>query len=347
MKSKKNKVASVKPKKNNSPKDILDDGTSLKSKVIKIVAFVLLGAIILSSVFIIRACSAPPEYSEIRERVEYLINASHDVNDVIWGAGLDCYERVYDPQGSLDFFETDKTYTDEESGEEKKLSYYYYRALPEDKKVYAYSESHLSSPVYKYAYLSAEKLDADALAELFPKGEEHPENELYYTELFFNDDINKYFYCVPYTEPKYDFYYTKADPEDYDYVFLDSDYNSVDKIKDYIKTVYASDYAESLYVPLFDGVLEGSFISKARYSTNFNYHLGGSVLTKLNTYEPLYEERRVYLFSTAEIDRDNSNSKSVIVKIDSYLPSDPDKNVVAKIELVLDNDSWFLASPTY
>lgn len=331
------------------PKKIKSEEESVKGTVIKIIAFTLLVAIILSSIFIIRACSAPPEYSEIRERVEYLINASHDVNDVVWGKGLDCYERIYDPKGlgSLQTFETDKTYIDEKSGNEKPLSYYYYRALPEDKKVYAYREQHLLTAPYSFAFMSAEKLDKTALAELFPKGENHPENELYYTEIFFNEDIEKYFYCVPYTEPEYDFYYTQADPEDYDYVLLDSPYNSFEAIKKLILTVYSAEYAESIYGPLFDGVLEGSQVSKARYATSFNFLHGGDVMTKLNTYEPLFEERRVYLFDTAQIDRNSSNYKSVTVKIDSYLPSNPDKIVTAKIEFALQGEQWFLASPTY
>ena len=54
-------------------------------KILKILAIVIAFAIIISSVFIIRSCTAPPEYEEIRARVEELIEASFDVNDVIWG----------------------------------------------------------------------------------------------------------------------------------------------------------------------------------------------------------------------------------------------------------------------
>ena len=122
-------------------------------KAIKIIAFVLMGALIISSLFIVRACSAPPEYEEIRERVEELINASHDVNEVVWGKGLETYERVYDPLSSLETLETGKKYTDE-NGEEKDLNYYFYRTLDKERKVFAYRKQHEVIADYTYAYLT-------------------------------------------------------------------------------------------------------------------------------------------------------------------------------------------------
>lgn len=315
-------------------------------KAIKIIAFILAGALIVSSLFIVRACSAPPEYSEIRERVEYLINASYDVNDIVWGEGLETYERVYDPKSSLEIFETGNTYEDE-NGEEKALNYYFYLTLNEKYKVFAYRKQHDTKADYTYAYLSDKKVSVDELKKLFPKEKEHADNELYYTSVLSDEETSRYAYCVPFTEPKYDFYYTKSDPEDYDYVLLDSKYGSADAIKAYIRTVYSEKYADSLDSTLFDGVLEGEFVSKARYTTQFNYRLGGDVLVKLNAYEPKFEERRVYLFDTAKINRNSSNKDEVLVEIDSYLPSDPDKKVVAKIYFALQDGEWFLSTPTY
>ena len=313
-------------------------------KAIKITAFVLAGVLIICSIFLVRACSAPPEYSEIKARVEYLINASRDVNDVVWGEGLETYERVYDP--TREIYKTDKKYTNSK-GEEKDLEYYYYRTLDTDRIVYAYKPSHETSTPYSYAYVSLQPLNAEALKVLFPKAEEHAENELYYTLLSSAD--SKYVYLVPYTETKPDFCYKVSDPENYDYVVLDSEYNTVDKIKAYIRTVYADDYAASIDSTLFDGVTiqEGAIVSLPRYSTNFNYEFGGNLLTKLNTYEPKFEERRVYKFETARIDRNSSNSEEVLVEIDSYLPSKPKTIVVAKIYFTLQNGVWYLSSPTY
>lgn len=315
-------------------------------KALKIIAFVLAGVLILCSLFIVRACSAPPEYSEIRERVEELIKASHDVNEVVWGKGLETYERVFDPNSSLETLETGKTYIDKE-GQEKPLNYYFYRTLDKEYKIFAYRKMHETGAKYTYAYLTDKKLDTDELKKLFPKEKEHADNELYYTSVLSDEETSRYAYCVPYTEPDYDFYYTSADPEDYDYVLLDSKYGAVEEIKAFIRTVYSDKYADSLDDTLFVGVLEGSFVSKPRYTTQFNYRLGGNVLVQLNAYEPKFTERRVYLFETAKINRNSSNSKEVAVEFETYLPSNPDKKMVTKIYFELQDGQWFLSTPTY
>lgn len=316
-------------------------------KAIKIIAFIIAGILIISSIFLVRACTAPPEYAEIKDRVEYLINASHDVNDIVWGKGLETYERVFDPQSSLEIYETGRTYTDS-NGLEKPFNYYFYRTLDTDFVMYAYRPTHEPSALFTYAYMSNEPLDAQELAAKFPKGEDHPDNESYYTLVSSDEEKSKYFYIVPFTETEYEFYYSKSDPEGYDYVVQSTEYNTVEKIKAYIRTVYSEDYAASLDALIFDGVLEGQFVSLPRYTNNFNYKLGGEALTKLSGYEPKFEERRVYLFETAKINRDNSNSWSVQVEIDTYLPSEPSKIVVAKVNFDLSDDGqWYLSSPTY
>ena len=313
----------------------------------KIIIFVIVGVVILASVFLIRAFTAPPEYAEIKDRVEYLINASHDINDIVWGKGLETYERVFDPQSSLDVYETGRSYTDA-NGLEKPFNYYYYRTLDTDFVVYAYKPTHEHSAIFTYAYMSAEPLDAQALAAKFPKGEEHPDNENYYTLVASNEGNSKYYYIIPFTETEYVFYYEEWDEEGYDYVVNDSEYNSIEKIKDYIKTVYSEEYAASLDATLFDGVLEGEYVSLPRYKNTSDYRRREYPLMKLSGYEPKFEERRVYLFDTARINRDNSNCWSVQVEIDTYLPSEPEEIVVAKVNFdISDDGQWYLSSPTY
>ena len=396
-------------------------------KALKIIAFVLAGVLILCSLFIVRACSAPPEYSEIRERVEELIKASHDVNEVVWGKGLETYERVFDPISSLDIYpekklfleltEGDDTstvrynyyrvlnaehtiyafreesnevkpyrfaylseekldkdklkelfpsaeddenesyysevYSDEESGKvayripyEDNNKYYFYRTSDKDYNVFAYRKQLENTAKYTYAVLSDKKINTEELKKLFPKSKDHADSELYYTEILCDEATSRYAYCVPYTESQY-FYYVSSDPEDYDYVLLDSEYGSVDEIKAYIRTVYSEKYAESLDSTLFDGILEGSMVSKARYTMQFNYRLGGNVLVQLNTYEPKFTERRVYLFETAKIDRNSSNKKEVAIEFETYLPSNPNKKITTKIYVELQDGQWFLSTPTY
>ena len=314
-------------------------------KIIKIIALVAAIALIISSIFIIRSCSAPPDYEEIRARVEELIEASYDINEVIWGAGLPTYERVIDPKSSLILYETGKTYLDK-NGEEQPLNYHYYYTLCKDRTVIGFRQQKAYTSPYSYAYVTDTACDASSLAAIFPLAEGASADDSLYTEVYSSAETGKFAYLVPYIEPAYDFYYSAADPSDYDYVLADSPYSSVDAIKDYVRSVYAESYADSLDSILFDGVMEGDFIQKARYSLYTNSR-GVSMLASLNTYKPLFTERRVYLFDTARIDRNNSNDKSVQVEISSYLPSSPDKLVTAKIVFSLQNGQWFLASPTY
>mgnify|MGYP002509000160 CR=1 FL=1 len=64
-------------------------------------------------------------------------------------------------------------------------------------------------------------------------------------------------------------------------------------------------------------------------------------------FEPLFTERRVYLFDTARIDRRNSNDSTVVVEFDSYLPSSPDKITPTKVSFALQDGIWYLSNPTY
>ena len=79
----------------------------------KIVCFILCIFCILPT---LASCSSAPEYSEIEARFAELIEASAEVNTVLFGKGLDTYERVYDPTSNT------AKYTDEATQQ----SYYYY-----------------------------------------------------------------------------------------------------------------------------------------------------------------------------------------------------------------------------
>lgn len=314
----------------------------LTKKILKIAAVILAFALIISSVFIVRSCSAPPEYSEIRERVEELIEASFDINDIVWGKGLPTYKRVTAP--TREFYESGKTYLDAD-GNEQPLNYYYYYIEGTDAKILAFREQKAVKESFSYALLASQPTDAAALALLYPLSEGQTASEELYTEIYSDVENKLFVYLIPYLEPTYEFYYLTSDPVDYDYVLADSKYASVDAIKDYIRTVYSSDYADSLDSILFDGVMEGELVQKARYTVLNTSR--GSFFASLNTFEPLFAERRVYLLDTANIDRSNSNDSSVVVEFDTYLPSSPDKIVTAKLNFTLQSGTWYLSSPTY
>ena len=308
----------------------------ITKKILKIAAIVVAFAIVISSVFIIRSCSAPPDYEEIRSRVEELIEASFDVNDIVWGEGLPTYERIMkDPVWSV--------YKD---GDEQTTDYYYYylNNVKAGEKIVAFRPLDDKDADFRYATVTSEPTDSTALSAIYPVTEANAAPEDLYCEVYSNAQKNIYAYLIPYVKKTADFYYTESDDLYYDYVISDAKCTSIDSIKELVRTVYAPDYAESLDSMLFDGVTiaEGEIIQKARYVNGLR-----GQLTKLNTFEPLFTERRVYLYNTAKIDRANSNDSTVVVEFSTYLPSEPDKLVTAKITLTLSGDVWYLASPTY
>ena len=315
----------------------------ITKNIIKAVAIALAFALIVSSIFIIRSCSAPPDYEEIRARVEELVEASFDVNDIVWGKGLPTYKRVYATTRTL--YESGETYIDSK-GQEQPLNYYYYYVSGLDDRIIAFRKEKEYVADFSYAYISDVQLDAKTLTEKFPLAEGQENNEAFYTEIFADAESKKYIYLVPFVEPDEEsFYYVSSDPTDYDYVLAGEKYASIDAIKEYVRTVYASDYADSLDSILFDGVMEGDLIQKARYMSVESGR--GTLFASLNTFEPLFEEHRVYLYDTARIDRSNSNDTSVVVEFSTYLPSAPDDIVLAKLSFTLQDGVWYLASPTY
>ena len=68
----------------------------------KILSFLLCLILMIPSLV---GCSNPPQFSEIEGRLAELIEASAGVNDIIFGEGLETYERIYDPLDSLEYYE--------------------------------------------------------------------------------------------------------------------------------------------------------------------------------------------------------------------------------------------------
>ncbi len=317
----------------------------MKKKVIRTVALVLAVVLLVASVFIIRGCSAPPEYEEIEARFKELVEASYDVNVILFGEGLPTYERVSDPQDTLKRYNTGEFYTDE-NGEEKERIVWYYTTHATEGNIIAFRDSYLEK--YSYALVCEREMGESELSALFPApdGVTPNEGDTFYTELYRSEDGKSFSYLIPYVEPQFDFYYDAEDPTDYDYVHNnDSEYRTIEEIKAFASTVYSEKYMLSLYGSLFDGVASGDAVLFARY---IEYNDAGEVrLAQLNTYEPLFSEKRVYDFSTAQIVKWGSNSKFVRVSIESYLPSKPSERVTLEIDLTLQDGTWYLDSPTF
>ena len=306
----------------------------------RIIILLVAVALLIGSIFLIRSCSAPPKYEDIEARFRELLDASHEVNMIIFGEGLSTYEHVSDPHSSTNVIHTGE-FTENEDGEKKERLIYYYYTLEKEHTVFAYRDSYLKD--FTYALLSSTPLSEQELCEKFKTKE--GDTAKYYTEIYANTKEDRYCYTIPYEEEKYEFYYTDADDESYDYVRLDSGYITVEDVKEKIEEVYSYEYSNSIYGSIFDGVASGSAVMTPKYIEKTASN-GSMMLAQSNTYGSLNIEKRVYLFDTAKINKFSSNKKLVRISIDSYLPSNPEKITHLEITMVYENGNWYLNNPS-
>ena len=307
----------------------------------KIIILVLALALLVGSIFIIRLFSAPPKYEEIDARFQELIELSYEANTIMFGDGLPIYPHVSDPKSSTSVIHTGEFTTNADGDEKERLIYYYY-AIDEKHTVVAHRDSYLED--YAYALVSDKQLSADELRATFPVPE--GDKSEYYAEIYADATKKQFCYSIPYTETKYEYYYTSTDDEGYDYVKLDSGYQSISDLKETIESAYSLDYTNSIYPMLFDGVVSGNAVLPARYAETTASN-GAMMLAQSNTYDAMKVERRVYLFETAKINVLSSSKNLVRISVDTYLPSAPDKIVNREITLVYQRGNWFLNNPTF
>ena len=307
----------------------------------KIIILVLALALLVGSIFIIRLFSAPPKYEEIDARFQELIELSYEANTIMFGDGLPIYPHVSDPKSSTSVIHTGEFTTNADGDEKERLIYYYY-AIDEKHTVVAHRDSYLED--YAYALVSDKQLSADELRATFPVPE--GDKSEYYAEIYADATKKQFCYSIPYTETKYEYYYTSTDDAGYDYVKLDSGYQSISDLKETIESAYSLDYTNSIYPMLFDGVVSGNAVLPARYAETTASN-GAMMLAQSNTYDPMKVERRVYLFETAKINVLSSSKNLVRISVDTYLPSAPDKIVTREITLVYQRGNWFLNNPTF
>lgn len=290
---------------------------------------------------LLASCSTAPEYSEIEARFRQLVEDSFEINKIFFGEGLETYPRVTDPKSSTSVLEI--TDTDAEGNETTRKVWYYY-PLDEERQVVAFRDSYAKP--YTYALVSDKPQSSESLANEFPAGD-GANSDNFYNEIYSSPEENTYCYTIPYTEKEYDLYYTVIDPADYDYVKFDSEYKTIDSIKEAASKVYSAEYLNSIYDSLFLGAstLEGLESLSPRY-IEYTDDYGTTLLMKSNTIKPLISEQREYFFDTAVI-VEKSNKDFVTIRVDSYLPSDPAALAHIKLTMVKQNGEWFLDSATY
>ena len=334
----------------------------------------------------VTSCSRPPEYVEIESRFIELVEASYELNEILFGEGLPTYEKVYEKEYSA--------WQDKENG---RVWYYYelsdenigdmlgYRTTERtfyvisdkeidgevtdtvgDKKVYRidYDDSHIdskdkkveqsfdsetASTVYYYTF------EDEALGKIYEYRRQVMKYLVKLTEAregveptYFADGV--YYYPVEYSEPKYEFYYTDKDPVGYSFVRLDCDYVTIDAIKKYAETVYSNDYLKGIYEMLFTGAVISDEYESGKLAARY-YHYededGQTWLLSLDGYELELGEKRVYDFASAKVVRPG-NKEFVNIEIESYPESNPELREKGIISMVKQDDGkWYLDSPTY
>ena len=338
------------PKK--SPQTGLKKGTSLKKRLIAaILAMVLiLGG--LGTFLIVRHVrnNRPPALDTIRARVETLINASHEVNEIFWGDGLPTYPRVYEEYLTRHPFylvKVGRDYVVSDTETDIRLLYYVIEDAEQGEIIayqYCFSQAKDGDP-QNIVYIDVQSGDETTSKEWgkvrYARKSTTPEA----TEPLY-EKSGVYYYPTTYTEPE--FKYTAADPEYYDYVRFDCKYGTIAEIKNKAEQIYAKDFLDSVYESLFTGIAIGGTngVLYARYM-DYTDSEGNGFLMKSNTYEGA-SVARTYLFDTMRMsEKRKSNAKDVFVDIDTYVPGKESEVVTITVGLTLQGGLWYLNSPTY
>lgn len=323
---------------------------AVKKKLIAAIVSVVLVLAILGAVLGIRACQnkKPPTLEALRPRVEALVEASREINAILFGEGLPTYPRVM-WRTHRPFYVTEEggVFTVSATATDDRLYYYEFND-PDvgDIVAYQYSVTRQDGEGVYYVdietgdripasqrglYRYAEKTQTPGAADYHEEGSED------------------YYYKLPdYVEAEVEYYYTSSDDEHYDYVREDCPYQTTDSIKEKAETVYASTYLAAIYEAMFTGVTvtggEAGTLT-ARYIDYADPDEGGSHLMKSNTWNPLPVDR-VYLYDTMRMVKP-SNSRYVNVEIDTYRPGDEGNIVTVRVSLAYERGNWYLDSPTY
>ena len=293
----------------------------------------------------------PPSLDSLRPRVEGLINASHEINEIFWGAGLPTYPRYYKEYVTrLPFYlvKTDMGYAF--SAEPTSIKLFYY--VIQDKELgeiiayqYCFSEAR-DGDVEDIIYTDVQKAELTTSKDWgMVRYAQKTATPLQDTPIFEKDGA--YYYQADYQEPE--FTYTAADPENYDYVRFDCKYMTITTIKTAAEGVYAKTFLSSVYASLFTGigVGESGSVLNARYM-EYTDSEGEKFLMKLNT-DAGASVARTYLFETMRMsEKRKSNAKDVFVDIDTYVPGKESEILTVTVALTLQGDGlWYLNSPTY
>lgn len=261
------------------------------------------------------SCSKPPEFATVRDEFIALIEASVEINDIFFGAGLPVYDRE------------ESTWSDdilkfhEESG-----TYYYILSDETYGTVIKYIENGTKKNIYLYK--TDKKSDGEAAYEAG----------------------GYYYYPIPdYKEKEIHYVYDEKSPVNYDFVRTDAKYQSIASIKEAAAKVYTPEFLATVYKTAFEGIISDvGGVVYARYSDS-----NEEFFMKSNKFEPYFTEHTTYDFSTMEM-TSPSRADYVNVTVTAHgRHFDYEKAEIVTesyqktLKFVLTDNGWRLDSPTY
>ena len=321
----------------------------MKKRLIAVIVAIALILAALGVFLVVRHVrnNRPPTLESLRPRVIALIDASHEINEIFWGEGLETYPRVYREYHTRVPFYLQKVgddYIFSEAETENKLYYYTFtdEALG---KILAYQYClKVSDGVYVDVERGGALTIADKIKYRYALVSDAPDPNAVY------EAGGKYYIPLPdYTEKEAEFYYTTADLTNYDYVRDDAGYLTVDAIKTKAEGVYAKEFLSSVYESIFTGIKVSENQNGTLYARYMDHtdSEGKRCLMKSNTWQAR-EVARVYLYDTMRMsEKRKSNATDVFLEIDSYVPGKESDVQTVTVSFTLQNGSWYLNSATY
>lgn len=372
-------------KKNDNEKRKGSDMTAMKKRSlsVRVCSLLLCMILLLAAVLPLSSCGKKiRDLSPYREEFKALIEASFEVNDILFGEGLPVYSREeslgelqYSPEKTAEFVEYFKStvgkdldeqlYAD--TGSKFRLYHWIYRdpdlTAKTGEKIYVckYTMTYYlpegvdeeGNPDYDMVNETRYALQRESTASAVPSG-------VTVTEKIYEAASGKVYYALGegYEEPEFEYEYDESDNEYYDVVRLDGKYIDVAAIKAAAEAVYSADYLSSVYSSVFDGIRSdfsdsSSSVLLARYIEEAGEEGGIVYLRKSNVVEALYTEHRTYDYETMQIAKPyNADRVNVTVEANGTYFSSETKQIehgkhTVRLSFVLENGVWRLDSPTY
>ena len=290
-------------------------------KFIKIAACLFALLIIAGSMV---SCSKAPELESVKDEFIALIEASVEVNNIFFGAGLPTYMRA-EGDGNLIYLDEHKAY---------------YTFITDGKR--SILKYKIGDDAWKYAEKTAESGRGESI---------------------YTDSEGNFYYPIEFDESQYEYVYGEGADENYDYVRMDCEFQSLEAIQKLAESVYTQGYLKGdnykegdmayggVYAAMFDGFTMGTEIVYARYRIDDS--IDGFYLLKSNKFEPYFTEHTTYDYSTMKIVRP-SKAEHVNVEIVAngrYLDYENFEVKTGEhtvtLTFVFEGGEWRLDTPTY